>query len=136
MRLHHVQISMPAGCEAEARRFYSGGLGLVEVPKPQDLAGRGGCWFRAPDADRVLAEIHLGVEDPFAPARKAHPALLVDSAAELEALGARLAGAGHEVSWAERHTFAGFERFHCRDPFGNRIEILASADRPSPAAGS
>jgi catechol 2,3-dioxygenase-like lactoylglutathione lyase family enzyme len=67
--LHHVQVAMPAGREDQARAFYSQVLGLEEVPKPPDLAGRGGCWFRAPGV-----ELHLGVEEPFAPARKAHPA--------------------------------------------------------------
>ncbi|WP_154794207.1 VOC family protein [Occultella kanbiaonis] len=125
MRLHHVQISMPAGEEDLARRFYAQALGLTEVVKPVELAGRGGCWFRAFADGVVTAEIHLGVDDPFVPARKAHPALMVGDATELQSLGERVADAGFEVSWTERMTFGGYERFHCRDGFGNRIEVLA-----------
>ena len=125
MRLHHIQVSMPLGAEERARDFYVRALGLVEVTKPPELAGRGGCWFRAYDGAVVCVEIHLGVEAPFVPARKAHPALLVDSLAELEGLAQRIVTEGFEVSWDERHTFEGYERFHCRDGFGNRVEMLA-----------
>lgn len=69
MKLHHVQISMPRGEEDDARRFYGEALGLHEVQKPPSLVGRGGCWFRAFDGDVIAAEIHLGVDDPFSPAR-------------------------------------------------------------------
>lgn len=127
MRLHHVQVSMPRGQEDAARVFYGDVLGLTEVAKPAELAGRGGCWFRAFDGGAVAAEIHLGVDDPFVPAKKAHPALVVDTVEELETLGARVSAAGFEVSWAERTTFEGFERFHCRDGFGNRVEVLTPA---------
>lgn len=117
MRLHHVQVACPGGGEDEARRFYGQGLGMAEVPKPADLAGRGGCWFRLD-----TAEIHVGVEEPFAPARKAHPALVVD---DLDAVAARLGVLGFEVDWTERHTFPGFERCHTRDAHGNRVELLS-----------
>jgi catechol 2,3-dioxygenase-like lactoylglutathione lyase family enzyme len=125
MRLHHVQVACPPGAEDDARRFYGAGLGMTEVEKPADLAGRGGAWFRAYDAGAVTAEIHVGVEDPFAPARKAHPALVLDSVAELEALGGRLADAGFEVDWSQRHTLPGHQRFHTVDAHGNRVELLA-----------
>lgn len=125
MRLHHVQVSMPRGEEDAARAFYADALGLTEVPKPGVLAQRGGCWFRAVDGSgAVTVEIHLGVDEPFTPARKAHPALVVDSSEELAELGRRIEAAEFEVSWAEQHTLDGFERFHCRDGFGNRIEVL------------
>lgn len=125
MRLHHVQVSMPKGHEDEARRFYADALGLMEVSKLGVLAGRGGCWFRSVDENgNVVAEIHLGVEDPFTPAARAHPALVVDDVPALEQVGARIAAAGFDVSWAERDTLDGFLRFHCRDPFGNRVEVL------------
>lgn len=127
MRLHHVQLSMPAGREDDARRFYGAALELTEVPKPAALAGRGGVWFRSFDGDRVLAEIHLGVDDGAQAPAKAHPGLVVDSVEALDALAETLLAAGHEVSWAERTTFDGYERFHCRDPFGNRIEIMTPA---------
>lgn len=124
MRLHHVQLSMPAAREDEARRFYVDALGLSEVDKPASLAGRGGCWFRAYEGDAVTMEVHLGVDSSFVPAKKAHPAIVVDSADQLQELGDRVAAAGFEVSWQERTTFEGYERFHCRDGFGNRIEIM------------
>lgn len=127
MKLHHVQISMPRGEESSARRFYAEAIGLSEVDKPAALASRGGCWFRAFEGERVVAEIHLGVEEPFVPARKAHPALVVDSLAELEATAARIEGIGCEVSWAERDTFDGYLRLHAWDPFSNRIEVLTAA---------
>lgn len=120
---------MPAGEEELARRFYRDALGLVEVDKPPSLAGRGGCWFRSygEDGRTVLAEVHLGVDTPFVPAAKAHPALLVATVTELEQLAGSVADAGFEVSWAERETLEGFTRFHCRDGFGNRVEVLSPA---------
>ena len=126
MRIHHVQVACPRGGEDTARRFYGTGLGLIEVPKPPALAVRGGCWFRAYDErDAVTAEIHVGVEEPFAPARKAHPALVLGSVAELDETAARLAELGFEVDWTERHTFAGYQRCHAFDGAGNRVELLA-----------
>ena len=101
MRLHHVQVSMPRGGEEVARAFYRDALGLTEVPKPAALAGRGGCWFRAWTDGEVSCELHLGVEEPFQPARRAHPAVVV-GADELEPLGQRVAAAGFEVDWTER----------------------------------
>ncbi len=128
MRLHHVQVACPPGGEDGARRFYGDGLGLTEVEKPADLRARGGCWFRAyGDGGAVLAEIHVGVEEPFVPARKAHPALLLADTAELEATGARLTGLGFEVDWSQRDSFPGYTRFHTFDAHGNRVEILATA---------
>lgn len=124
MKLHHVQISMPSGEEAEARRFYGDVLGLQEVDKPPSLIGRGGCWFRAYDDDVVVAELHLGVETPFMPAKKAHPGLVCESLEELERVAEQITDGGYEVSWAERDTFDGYIRFHARDGFGNRIEIM------------
>lgn len=125
MQLHHVQVSMPRGKESAARRFYGEAVGLVEVDKPSALAARGGCWFRSHEGEIVTAEIHLGVEDPFVPAQKAHPALVVGSVPELEAMASRIAAVGCEVSWTERDSFDGYARFHARDPFGNRLEVLA-----------
>lgn len=129
MKLHHVQMSMPRGREEEARRFYGEALGLEEVEKPPSLAGRGGCWFRAFDGRTVTAEIHLGVEEPFVPAKKAHPGLSCSSLDELEATAERIVRGGYELSWAERETFEGYIRFHARDGFGNRLEVLTPAVR-------
>lgn len=128
MRLHHIQISMPRGQEAEARRFYVEGLGMSEASKSPALAGRGGCWFRALDAGTVVAEVHLGVEDEFIPAKKAHPGLVCDSLQEWETLAGRLDSMGYDLSWAERETLEGYLRFHVRDGFGNRLEIMTPAN--------
>jgi catechol 2,3-dioxygenase-like lactoylglutathione lyase family enzyme len=122
MRLHHVQVACPPGGEDDARRFYGDGLGLTEVEKPLALQGRGGVWFRAyGDRDEVVAELHVGVEHPFAPARKAHPAFLVE---DLDATASRLRSTGFDVDEKERETFEGYLRFHAVDPHGNRVEVL------------
>ncbi|CAM3399407.1 VOC family protein [Isoptericola cucumis] len=132
MRLHHVQVACPTGGEDAARVFYGAGLGLTEVAKPPELAGRGGCWFRGYDAaGEVVAEIHVGVEEPFAPARKAHPALVTDDVAALDATADRLEAAGFAVDRTERESFTGFLRFHTRDGAGNRVEVMA----PRPGNG-
>ena len=122
MRLHHVQVACPPGGEDTARRFYADALGMTEVDKPTDLVARGGCWFRAYDASgAVSAELHVGVEDPFAPARKAHPAFVVD---DLGAVAARLRAGGFEVDESQRDTFPGHLRLHAFDGHGNRVEVL------------
>ena len=121
MRLHHVQVACPRGGEDVVRRFYGEALGLPEVAKPEELAERGGCWFR----HAAGAEIHVGVEEPFVPARKAHPAILLDSVTELEATGALLESMGYDVDRSQRDTFPGYVRFHTFDPHGNRVELLA-----------
>lgn len=131
-RLHHVQVACPPGGEDAARRFYVDGLGMTEVAKPAALAGRGGCWFRTYDASgAVAAEIHVGVEDPFVPARKAHPALVVAEVADLDALAERLAAAAFEVDTSQRTTFEGYLRFHAFDGAGNRVEVLAPLHAPA-----
>ena len=112
--LHHVQLAMPRGREAEARAFYCDVLGMTEQPKPENLAKRGGAWFRSGDA-----HVHLGVEDEFRPARKAHPALLVT---DLQALLDRCRAAGFSVNTDE--PLPGYDRAYVADPFGNRIEML------------
>ena len=121
MRLHHVQVACPPGGEEIARRFYADGLGMPEVAKPAELASRGGAWFRSPAG----AEIHVGVEDPFVPARKAHPALLLDGVAALEATAGRLGELGFEVDWSQRDSFPGHVRCHTFDGHGNRVELLS-----------
>lgn len=123
MELHHVQLAMPRGEEERARRFYGGLLDMEEVDKPPVLAARGGAWFRSGGL-----ELHLGVEDGFEPARKAHPGILVD---DLDRLADRLAGAGIEVRPDD--AFPGHRRFYVDDCFGNRLEFLqrASGDHRS-----
>ncbi len=112
--IDHIQLAMPAGGEALARRFYCKVLGLGEIPKPENLAKRGGAWFQC-----GALQLHLGVEADFRPARKAHPALLVENLS-------------HFVSALEREGFvtksdeplAGYNRIFTEDPFGNRVELM------------
>jgi ribosomal protein S18 acetylase RimI-like enzyme len=111
--LDHVQVAAPRGGEAVARAFYGGLLGLEEIAKPEALRARGGVWFAVGDQ-----ELHVGVEEPFAPAGKAHPGIAVGDRRALEAIAARLSAAGHPVDWDSA-------RFHTADPFGNRLELLA-----------
>jgi catechol 2,3-dioxygenase-like lactoylglutathione lyase family enzyme len=115
LAIDHVQLAIPRGGEAAARRFYVELLGLVEVPRPAAMAGRGGGWFESGDV-----RIHLGVEDDFRPARKAHPAL---RCRDYAGLVARLEAAGVEVRPATE--VPGVLRCHVDDPFGNRIELVA-----------
>jgi catechol 2,3-dioxygenase-like lactoylglutathione lyase family enzyme len=114
LALDHVQLAMPPGREDEARAFYAGLFGLAEVEKPARLAKRGGCWF-----ERGSVKLHLGVEPEFRPARKAHPAFLVE---DLPALVARLAAAGHRA--LPDRELPGYDRVYVEDPFGNRIELM------------
>ena len=115
--LDHVQLAMPPGREVDAEAFYSGLLGLARLPKPAPLAARGGCWFGG-----GAVSLHLGVEEDFRPARKAHPALTVR---DLPALERALEDAGVEVRPnAERPPGTGA---YVDDPFGNRIELIAAS---------
>jgi catechol 2,3-dioxygenase-like lactoylglutathione lyase family enzyme len=116
--IDHVQLAAPPGCEEEARRFFGGVLGLDELPKPGPIAARGGVWFQCGSQ-----QLHVGVEEGFAPARKAHPSFAVDGGERLDALAARLAAAGTTVAWDE--DIAGVARFHAEDPWGNRLEFRA-----------
>ena len=120
--LHHVQVAAPPGCEEAARLFYGGLLGLAEIDKPPLLAIRGGCWFRG-----GAGELHVGVEDPFNPAVKAHPGFSVDSIAALDELASSLTEAGVEVRWADDAEIPAQRRFHVTDPWGNRVELIAAA---------
>jgi len=113
-QLDHVQLAMPAGGEEQARAFYDGLLGIPEVPKPSNLAARGGCWF-----ERGALKIHLGVDVAFVAARKAHPAFLIDGLDELVEI---LSEAGYPVS--EDEPLEGYKRCYVSDPFGNRIELM------------
>jgi catechol 2,3-dioxygenase-like lactoylglutathione lyase family enzyme len=114
IRLEHVQLAMPPGREADAVAFYEGLLGIPQVPKPQHLAARGGCWF-----ERADLKVHLGVEEDFRPATKAHPAFLVR---DVRALAEAIASAGFTV--VEDQPLAGYDRIYVHDPFGNRIELM------------
>ena len=121
LAIDHVQLSMPAGREDEARHFYGRLLGLLEVPKPPALAVRGGCWFSDP-AGAVF--VHVGVEPHFRPAARAHPAFVVR---RLDDLRDRLRQDGVHVT--EDTAIPDGRRFYASDPFGNRIEFIAEPDR-------
>ena len=116
--LDHIQVAMPPGQEAKARGFFAGLLGMQEEQKPEILASRGGCWFRAGHAI-----LHVGVEKDFIAQTKAHPAFC---STELDALAKRLAGQGYPVEWDD--ALPSRKRFYTHDPFGNRIEIIQDGD--------
>ncbi len=118
--IDHVQLAMPAGQEAErsAEAFFTGLFGLDRVPKPPPLAARGGCWFTNGDVT-----LHLGVEEGFRPARKAHPAIVVR---DLPSLLGDLEEAGHATLRAE--DVPGRPQFYVDDPFGNRLELIPAPD--------
>ena len=116
-RIDHAQLAMPKGGEDQARGFYADVLGLTEVPKPAELATRGGCWF-----ENGSVKLHIGVEDAFRPARKAHVALVVS---DLDALLARARTAGCET--VDPAPFQSWRQAYVYDPFGNRLELLEAA---------
>ncbi len=110
----HVQLAAPPGSEPRLGAYYVDVLGMTEIPKPASLAARGGCWFRAGDV-----QLHLGIEEDFRPAKKAHPGLRVMG---IEAYAARLAVRGAAVTWDDG--LPGHRRFYSEDPVGNRLEFL------------
>jgi catechol 2,3-dioxygenase-like lactoylglutathione lyase family enzyme len=116
LAIDHVQLAMPAGGEDTARHFFVDLLGMTEISKPTEIAKRGGCWFHS-----GKVEVHLGVEQDFRPARKAHPALLCGN---YDALISRLKAA--KVSVKEDLEIPEVRRSHVLDPFGNRIELIAN----------
>jgi len=131
MQFHHVQLLMPQGREGLARHFYGYVLGMQEVPIPVALQGGGGCWFRTMAATGAVgAEVHVAVTENFTAATEAHPAFLLSSQTELSGCASRVAAAGLAISWTHRETLHGYIRFHCSDPFGNRVEVLAPLDGP------
>ena len=111
--IDHVQIAAPEGCEKEARAFFGGVLGMPEIEKPEALRGRGGCWFEVGGR-----QLHVGVEEPFRPSLKAHPALAVR---DIEALFAVLERSHIECRWDA--SINGRRRFFAADPWGNRLEF-------------
>ena len=115
LSIDHIQIAMPAGQEDQARAFYIEQLGFTEIPKPPDLAKRGGAWFQSGSV-----QLHLGVESDFRPARKAHPAFVVS---DLDSLIAKVQSAGYETDTSQP-PLDGYKRAHVFDPFGNRIELM------------
>jgi catechol 2,3-dioxygenase-like lactoylglutathione lyase family enzyme len=115
--LDHVQIAAPPRSEAQARWFYGTLLGLPELDKPEPLRARGGVWFGLGDA-----QLHIGIEEPFVAARKAHAGIRF-SADELDAVAKRLTDVGASVRWDQE--LPDVRRFFTDDPWGNRLELLA-----------
>jgi catechol 2,3-dioxygenase-like lactoylglutathione lyase family enzyme len=115
LSIDHVQLAMPIGEEDQARAFYVSLLGFVEVPKPPELAKRGGAWFESKNV-----RLHLGVELDFHPARKAHPAFIVD---DLDAAITKVERVRYKID-ASQPPLDGYKRAHVFDPFGNRIELM------------
>jgi catechol 2,3-dioxygenase-like lactoylglutathione lyase family enzyme len=114
VRIDHIQIAAPVGCEQAAREFYGSILGMTEIEKPPLLRARGGCWFQCGDR-----QVHIGVERDFRPAKKAHPAFAVTGFDEL-----REKLASHGVTLAEDDNLPGTRRFYAEDPWGNRLEFI------------
>jgi catechol 2,3-dioxygenase-like lactoylglutathione lyase family enzyme len=115
--LDHVQVAIPPGADEQARAFYGGVLGLEEVPKPAPLNASGGLWFTA-----GVSQLHIGGENAFVPAKKAHPAFAVQ---DFEAYCALLEGRGVVVRREEG--VYGRRRAGIEDPFGNRVELIEAA---------
>ena len=118
--IDHVQFSIPRGGEPKAREFYGELLGLAEIPAPSNVAARGAVWFQCGSM-----QIHLGVEDDFRPARKAHPAFLIRDLAQVREA---LANAGYEIK-LDPEPNPSYERAFTSDPFGNRVELMHPRER-------
>ncbi|MCU9614704.1 VOC family protein [Caldibacillus lycopersici] len=112
--IDHVQLAAPNGCEVEAREFYSNLLGLQEIEKPQALKKKGGVWFSL-----GTTQIHIGVEEPFIPAKKAHPAFKMYNLAAFQAFLKE-----NDVPFTIDLEIPDVKRIFIYDPFGNRVEIL------------
>jgi catechol 2,3-dioxygenase-like lactoylglutathione lyase family enzyme len=115
LSIDHVQLAMPVGEEEKARVFFVNVLGFTEIPKPTALGKRGGAWFKSEDV-----QLHIGIEADFRPARKAHPAFIVD---DLDSLIAKAQSSGYETDTSQP-PLDGYKRAHVFDPFGNRIELM------------
>lgn len=120
--IDHVQLAAPPGCEAEARKFFVEALGMTEVTKPPALQARGGIWLQC-----GMHQLHIGVQNDFKPATKAHPAIRV---MDMNALRSRLKAAG--IAIQEDDAISGLDRFYVTDPFGNRLEFLEVQLLPAP----
>ncbi len=122
--LDHVQLAAPPGCEEAARAFYGDALGMVEVPKPPDMALRGGCWFQC-----GAQQVHIGVEAAFVAAKKAHPGILIADEASYSSLVARLEERGVAIKHDREMEPEGVKRFFVADPWGNRLELVLKQGR-------
>ncbi|MEB2494621.1 VOC family protein [Peribacillus frigoritolerans] len=112
--IDHIQLAAPKGSEETARKFFKNILGFDEVEKPEELKKRGEVWFEFGNY-----QIHIGIEEPFYPAKKAHPAFEIEN---IEELKKHLVTNGIDV--IEDDKLPGAKRFYIYDPFGNRMELL------------
>ena len=115
--IDHVQVAIPPGADDAARAFYGGVLGLPEIPKPAPLNASGGMWFLT-----GATQLHIGSQTNFVPAKKAHPAFIVEDFAGYCALLR-----GREVEVRDEAAVGGRRRAGIEDPFGNRIELIEAA---------
>jgi predicted enzyme related to lactoylglutathione lyase len=114
LNIDHIQITIPVTSEDRARAFYSGILGFTEIEKPPQMVQRKSIWFVA-----GAVNLHLGIEPHFHPAKRAHPAFVVEG---LDAILAACERAG--LITKPDTSFNGFRRVHVFDPFGNRLELM------------
>ena len=114
--IHHAQITIEPGGEEQARFFYGTLLQLPEVEKPENLRARGGMWF-----DIGTQQLHVGIQSESHRANsRAHIAYQVEVLAPVIE---RLEEHGFTI---KRGVMVGtFERVECRDPYCNRVELLA-----------
>lgn len=112
--IDHIQLAAPKESEEIARRFFIDVFGFVEIEKPESLKQKGGVWFQYGNI-----QVHIGIEEPFSPAQKAHPAFEVEN---LEELKRHLTN--QDIRFTEDGHLPGANRIYINDPFGNRIEIL------------
>ncbi|TKH05642.1 glyoxalase [Peribacillus simplex] len=112
--IDHYQLASPKNTEDQSRKFFTEILMFKEVNKPRSLRSNGGLWFESGSI-----KIHIGTEDNFIPARKAHPALEVENLNDFKQ---------HlitkHISFTVDERLPGANRIYLADPFGNRIEIL------------
>jgi catechol 2,3-dioxygenase-like lactoylglutathione lyase family enzyme len=112
--IDHVQLAAPKGSEDQAREFFGKVLGFQELAKPDSLKKRGGVWFSYGDV-----QIHIGIEEPFSPARKAHPAFEVENIKKLKERFVHF-----DIAYTVDDNLPGANRIYFNDPFGNRLEVL------------
>ncbi|KOO50989.1 VOC family protein [Viridibacillus arvi] len=110
----HIQLAAPKGSEDEAKRFFGDILGFREIEKPELLRKRGGVWF-----EFANYQIHIGIEEPFTPAKKAHPAFEIENIEDLKSHLSK-----NDIKFIIDEDLPGANRIYINDPFGNRIEIL------------
>ncbi len=87
---------------------------MEELDNPPELKQRGGCWFRC-----GTQQLHIGVEQDFRPAKKAHPALRVKSMIVL-----KTTLNSYKIAFREDTANPAVKRIFVDDPWGNRLELV------------